>query len=180
MRKEIIDSKISFYNEEDEEIMYMDFSADEFIWFFLKNEPISITKDDELFEYIDYIMNEKYIFGIDHLQSKKSKDQLIWYSDCYYNPSDIMSVKAVSSLIINRINDKFIIHCKKPIYDIINKNNKTFCICFSPAGNGKYSKNIVSNLSLQDDFALNVYQKLMTNKLKVKEKREKNDNPSNR
>ena len=46
MRKEIIDSKISFYNEEDEEIMYMDFSADEFIWFFLKNEPISITKYD--------------------------------------------------------------------------------------------------------------------------------------
>ena len=69
MRKEIIDSKISFYNEENEEIMYMDFSADEFIWFFLKSEQISITKDDELFEYIDYIMSSKYIFGIDHLQS---------------------------------------------------------------------------------------------------------------
>ena len=49
---------------------------------------------------------------------------------------------------------------------MIDRPYKTYGICFSPAGNGKYSKNLATGLTLQDDFVSHIYQPLL-NKNKV-------------
>ena len=52
---------------------------------------------------------------------------------------------------------------------MIERKNKTYCICFSPAGNGKYTRNVNTGLTFQDDFVQMVYQALMKkNKILVK------------
>ena len=51
--------------------------------------------------------------------------------------------------------------CIKPLDDIIDRKNKSHVIVFSPIGNGKYTKNIESGSTLQDDFVIMVYQELL-------------------
>ena len=63
----------------------------------------------------------------------------------------------------------FIIKCTKKLDEIIDRPHKTYGICFSPAGNGKYSKNLNTGLTLQDDFVTCIYQPLL-NKNKVLKK----------
>ena len=62
--------------------------------------------------------------------------------------------------------------CTKPLDDIIDRGTKSHVIGFSPLGNGKYTKNIESGLTLQDDFVIMVYQKLLKRE-KIKELRRK-------
>ena len=51
---------------------------------------------------------------------------------------------------------------------MIDRALSSHVIAFSPLGNGKYTKNIESDLTLQDDFVMMVYQELL-NREKVKE-----------
>lgn len=43
MKKIINNNKISFYDENDNEIMYIDYSIDECVWYFNINEVVVIT-----------------------------------------------------------------------------------------------------------------------------------------
>ena len=169
MHKVVNETKISFYDNVNNEIMYIDYSTDECIWYFGNSDVITITKDMDLFEPIKELMQQQYKFNEDEiLKSCKSKNKLIWYSDCYYNPDNELSRNSVSYLTIEYLDGVFKLKCTKPLDGIIERKDKSHIIAFSPLGNGKCTNNIESGLTLQDDFVIMVYQKLLK-KEKVKE-----------
>lgn len=170
MNKIIHNKTIYFFDESNSEIMYIDHSIDECIWYFYTDNIIKITKDMELYSLLDEFMKQDYIFNNDTLKNYKDKTKLIWYSDCYYNPDDEWSINSVSCLNIERKDDCFKIWCTKKLDEMIDRANKTYGICFSPSGNGKYSKNLNTGLSLQDDFIILIYQNLLKNKTRTLKK----------
>lgn len=162
MKKIINGSKINFYDNNNNEIMYIDYSTDECIWYFNDNNVITVTEDMELFECLMYLMNQQYTFSNNEiLRSFKEDNIIVWYSDCYYNPDDEWSTKSVSYLTIEYVDNVFKLWCVKPLDESIDRKQKFHCICFSPCGNGKYAKNNLSGLTLQDDFVFEVYHKLL-------------------
>ena len=46
--------------------------------------------------------------------------------------------------------------------NIIKRPCQYHSICFSPCGNGQYSRNVDTGLSLQDDFVSIVYQNIIS------------------
>ena len=66
------------------------------------------------------------------------------------------------------LDETFTLKCTKPLDNMFDRSEKSHVIAFSPLGNGKYTKNIESGLTLQDDFVIMVYQELLK-KEKVKE-----------
>ena len=169
MKKVIKGSSVFFYNELEEELMYLDHSTDECIWFFNSEKLIKITKDMELYDLLNNLFQNQYRFIQDELQGYQDENNLVWYSDCYYNPDDEWSKAAVSCLNIKKEKDYFLIWPTKKLDEMIERKNKTYCICFSPAGNGKYTRNVNTGLTFQDDFVQMVYQALMEkNKILVK------------
>lgn len=174
MRKIINGSRIEFINvDTNEMVMYIDYPTDECIWYFNNSELITITKDMDLFELLKNIISQQYKFNEDEiLKSYKSDNKLIWYSDCYFNPDYEWSRNSVSYLTIEYIDGVFKLKCTKPLDNMIDRKEKSHVIAFSPLGNGKYTKNIESGLTLQDDFVIMVYQKLLKRE-KVKELRRK-------
>ena len=170
MKKIIKGSRIEFINEDINEIvMYIDYSTDECIWYFNSQNIINITNDMELYGLLDNFMSQHYEFNDDILSNYKDTSNLIWYSDCYYNPDDEWSVAFVSCLKIERKDSCFKICCTKKLDEVVNRSHKTYVVCFSPLGNGKYSKNLNTGLTLQDDFVTYIYQPLL-NKNKVLKK----------
>ena len=106
-------------------------------------------------------MSGHYQFQNDELENYKDESTLTWYSDCYYNPDDEFSLASVSCLHIKKEEGSISIWPTKKLDEMIDRKNKTYGICFSPAGNGKYSKNMSTGTFLQDDFVTMVYQKLL-------------------
>ena len=170
MQKVIKGKKIQFYDDNNNLIMYFDHSYDDMAWYFDTNEIIRITEDMELYSLIDNFMNEDYIFNNGVLKNYKDKNKLIWYSDCYYDPDDEWSVESVSCLNIERKDNYFNIWCTKKLDQRIDRIDKTYCIAFAPAGNGVFSRNINTGLTLQDDVVTLIYQPLLKNKTKVLKK----------
>ena len=168
MKKLIKEKTIYFYDENDEEIMYIDHTTDECIWFFNSDRLVTINLDDELYELLNNLMDNTYQFINNDLICFKDQNKLIWYSDCYYNPDDEWSMQSVSCITIERKDKCFEIKPSKKLDEKINRKNKIYGICFSPAGNGKYSKNINTGLTLQDDFVTLIYHKLLENKKELK------------
>ena len=166
MKKIVSHKTIHFYDDENNEIMYIDHSTDECIWYFHSDNIINVTADMELYNLLYIFMNNYYDFGDEILQNYKDSNKLIWHSDCYYNPDDKWSIASVSCLNIERNDNCFKIWCTKKLDEMIDRPHKTYGICFSPAGNGKYSKNLATGLTLQDDFVTCIYQPLL-NKNKV-------------
>jgi len=169
MKKIISNKTIHFYDSENNEIMYIDHSTDDCIWYFQTESIINITEDMELYNLLNNFMNNSYVFNDEILPNYKDSNKLIWYSDCYCNPDDEWSIASVSCLNIERNDNCFKIWCTKKIDEMIDRPYKNYGICFSPAGNGKYSKNLDTGLTLQDDFVNCIYQPLL-NKNKVLKK----------
>ena len=173
MYKVVSGTRVSFFDDNDNEIMYIDYLADECIWYFRGSEEITVIENDELFKLLSNIIWQQYDFNSDSLlKSYKDNNKLVWYSDCYYNPDDEWSVNSVSYLTIVYENNLIKLKCIKPLDVIINREDKSHVIGFSPSGNGKYTKNKNTGLTLQDDFVIKVYQELLK-KEKVKRKSHK-------
>lgn len=166
MRKNIIDKTIYFYDDQDNEIMNIDFSFDDCTWYFKSNSIITITEDTELYSLLDNFMKNDYVFFDEVFLNYKDNQKLIWYSDCYCNLDDEFSIANVSCLNIEKKDSCFNIWCTKKLDEIIDRNHKYYGIGFSPLGNGRYSKNVNTGFTLQDDFIMQIYQPLL-NKNKV-------------
>jgi hypothetical protein len=165
MKKIIDNSKIAFLDKNDHEIMYIDYSTDECVWYFHSDEPIIITEETELFKLLSQFMEQKYLFYNTDFKNYKDENKLIWYSDCYYNPDDEWSKNSVSYLNIEFNKNHFKIYSIKPLDKMINRPNKSHCIAFSPLGNGRMNKNIETGLTLQDDFVIIIYENLKCPKI---------------
>ena len=67
MQKMIKDKTIYFYDDSNNEIMYIDHSTDECIWYFQSESIINITEDMELYNLLNNFMNNSYVFSDDIL-----------------------------------------------------------------------------------------------------------------
>lgn len=110
----------------------------------------------------------QYDFGYNHLNDVKTNSLLVWHSDCYYNPDDIISVSSLSCLHIKLEDGIYKLWCDKEINKLLNLNIDEFCIGFSPCVNGRYVRNIKTGSTLQDDFVIMLYQRLFLEDLKEK------------
>lgn len=167
MKKIIIGSRVSFLDDDEMELMYIDYPTDECIWFFNSSDEIAVGEEDEIYYFLDYLMNQHYTFDEGLLRNQKNDNELIWYSDCYYDLNNKWSINNVSYLTIIKDNNSFKLKCTKPLYDTVKRVKETHCICFSPMGNGRYAKNMETGMTLQDDFVMNIYRQLL-NKDKIK------------
>ncbi len=163
MKKVIDGSKIEFLIEEsDEVIMYMDYFADECVWFFKDSNEVIITDDMELFEPLKELMEQQYNFSSDDVfKCYKKGNELVWYSDCYCNPNDEWDIKSVSYLTITCESNYIKLKCTKPLDMEVPRKSKTHVIAFSPSFNGRFARNINTGSTLQDDFISKVYQALL-------------------
>ena len=57
MKKVISNKTIHFYDDKNNEIMYIDHSSDECIWYFYSDTIINVTEDMELYHLLDNFMN---------------------------------------------------------------------------------------------------------------------------
>ena len=62
-------------HENNNEIMYIEHSTDECIWFFQTDSVISIEEDTELYSLLDNFMKESYEFSDDYLKNIKDKNR---------------------------------------------------------------------------------------------------------
>lgn len=170
MKKIISNTKITYLGEENNELFYIDYSFDECIWCFNTNQKITIEQSSELYDVLNEFMINNYTFYENELGDYKDDNKLVWHSDCYYNPDDRLSVMDVSTLFIEKNNDAYIIWCEKPIDKLLNKITNFFVIGFSPLGNGRYNSNLETGATLQDDFVIQVYQKILQSKVLKKQK----------
>ena len=77
MKKIISNKTIHFYDDENNEIMYIDHSTDECIWYFYSDNIINVTEDMELYNLLYIFMNNYYDFGDEILQNYKDSNKLI-------------------------------------------------------------------------------------------------------
>ena len=160
--------KLVFIDENGEIIMILCYMADEFTWSFRNSKAIEITSNFKIYNALEYIMNQDYEFACEGLINEKTKDKLVWYSDCYYDPDINESREKVSFLTIERKNNSFYLKCTKPVYEELNLLNRSHTIVFSTGGNGVYTRNINTATTLQDDVAINLYHKLKSEVSKKK------------
>ncbi len=160
MKKIINDSEVAFYNG-DAKILSFDYQNDEFTLMVNTSEVIEIEDESVLFNCLENLFVNSYDFGYNFLNDKKTTSELVWHSDCYYNADDELSISDVSCLHIIFDDNKYKIWCDKKLENILNKSYNSYCVVFSPGGNGRYAKNINTGLSLQNDFISCTYHELI-------------------
>ena len=80
MKKLIKEKTIYFYDENDEEIMYIDHTTDECIWFFNSDRLVTINLDDELYELLNNLMDNTYQFiNNDLIEWQKNFSKMNYY-----------------------------------------------------------------------------------------------------
>ena len=139
--------------DNDNKVFEADWAADEYVWTFHGGKPIVITKEvDECFyNNLEWLMQQEYEFS--NNLSYKDKNQLIWFSDQFCNLDNPNEVYRVNRAVIKRVKNSFVISCVNPyIKEFGGKMPDTSYVFFSPAGNGLYSQNKETGLTLQDDI----------------------------
>ena len=140
--------------QDDNTVMELSWFFDEFVWMVKSNEPIIITKEtDEVFYgNLCNLMNNNYKFYIDSKFSFKDENKLQWLSDQYVNLEDEEETDKVNRLIIEKVDNSFIIYVNNPFLSRCGIKKKNYIICFSPLGNGYMVKNVDTGANLQDDI----------------------------
>ena len=96
MKKIICDKTICFFDNEDKEIMYLDYSFDECIFGINTSEKIIISKDMELYPLLEEFMKQDYVFGNEELQNKLKKGR----------EDELEEIEMAESVIQAYINEK--------------------------------------------------------------------------
>lgn len=157
---------VQILDENENILLEQKYIADEFIWIIYNKQVIINKNENETFyDELNKIMNNNYIFQ-KNIPSSKTKEKLIWLSDQYCDLEDEESLSKINRLIIQKINDKFIIKIENPYLEKNNLLKNINIISFSPSGNGYYTKNLDTGLTLQDDISL-IYQNLINLKQRI-------------
>jgi hypothetical protein len=146
--------KILSFVENDKSVMELSWFYDEFIWTINGVNPVVVTRDtDETFYMGLYkIMNNDYQYFIDCNLSNKSDNRIQWLSDQCCDLEDKESTDRINILIIERIDESFIIRVENPYLFENGIRRSSYTIAFSPSGNGYMVKNIETGTNFQDDI----------------------------
>lgn len=127
--------------------------AGEFVCDFCSSKPLVVSKKEniDLYNKINSIMDNNYVFDDKNI---KTQNKLVWQSDQSKN-------KNTSSL-----KNKFIIEKFGELYKISCSNqqhsNYSKIIVFSINGNGRYSLNLETGSTFQDDMEMVFFQSFTT------------------
>lgn len=86
------------------------------------NQPIVVERESELYSLLDEFMNNNYSFAENELNDYKADNELVWHSDCYYNPDDEFSIKSVSELHIKKAEIHLIYRVKNQLINYLIKH----------------------------------------------------------
>ena len=155
--------EVEFY-ENGVQIMGMGGMGADLVWTFYTSDVITITPDMEVYDSLKTLMDQEYEFNDDDdLPYSKTADKLVWYSDLGYRAEE----DEISYLTIERKAESFELICRKQLFEELGIKNRMQTIAFRPAGNGYWTKNNRTGLTLQTDFGIIIlnplyekYQKL--------------------
>lgn len=154
---------------DDDGIILLEFGffADEFICTFYTFDPVVITEsvDESLYDCLQDIMNNKYDFS--NKLSAKNDNEIIWFSDQYCDLENEYETDKINRLTIKKEENKFVLFFDNPFFDKNTIKMSHAMVAFSPAGNGSYSRNLITNSSFQDDIIIafhNIMNKKSLNK----------------
>jgi len=168
---QIKDRSFSVVKDGEEKIEFH-FIADEFGIIF-SDTPVEITNEDgTLYQNLEWLMKQNYLFS--HPYASKDENHLLWLSDQSVDLEDAEEVKRVSRMLIERKDDSFTCSCLNPFLNEMGVKCRDFVVCFSPCGNGYYTKNKETGRMLQDEVVMvfqNTLQGINMNQKKVYQKR---------
>lgn len=153
MIKVNVQNKKSLIFKDNELLLAFYYLAGEFVCDFCSSKPLVISKEEniDLYNKINSIMDNNYIFDDKNI---KTQNKLVWQSDQSKN-------KNTSSL-----KNKFIIEKFDELYKISCSNqqhsNYSKIIVFSIKGNGRYSLNLETGSTFQDDMEMVFFQSFTT------------------
>lgn len=146
--------KIQLIDDNDAILLELGYLHDEFTCVFNTAEPVVISEaDDEyLYRNLQSLMDSEYEFSI---YSTKTENEITWISDqCCYDLEDDYEASKISRLIIRREERGFVLSWHNPFFEKNGIKRSYAVIGFSPAGNGAYSRNKVTDCSFQHDFVM--------------------------
>mgnify|MGYP004519316769 CR=1 FL=1 len=150
IERNLKNKEIVLKDDTDKVILELSFVPSFFVATFRDLTPIVIRQEDDLVFYnnLKWLMSNSYEFS--HEYSKKSDNELIWFSEQCFNINDKNECDFVSRLIIKYVNGEFCIYSSNPFFEKLGISNDRI-VSFSPAGNGFWSKNLQTGKTLQDD-----------------------------
>lgn len=127
--------------------------AGEFVCDFCSNKPLVISKKEniDLYNKINSIMDNNYVFDDKNI---KTQDKLVWQSDQSKN-KNTSSLK--NKFIIEKFGELYKISCSNQ-----QQSNYSKIIVFSINGNGRYSLNLETGSTFQDDMEMVFFQSFTT------------------
>lgn len=129
--------------------MTLQFVEDDFA-IVLFSDTVTIPKsvDEEFYNQFSKLFDNKYLFRDNY---SFSKDNVIsWVSDEYNGQKD--DINSHNILTIIRSNNSIFFDCKNNKYEKEGYKNQLPIIYFTPLGGGRYSRNMTTGYSLQDDI----------------------------
>ena len=164
MRFEVNKEKreITIYDENDGILLNISYFFDELVWMFYTNKKIEITRelDETFYDNLDKIMSSSYTFSNNGL-SHKTEEPLTWLTDQYGDLEDSEVTDKMNRLIIEKEGLSYFLSTMCPMNKIRPRSVFPVVIAFSPSGNGYYTKNNETNLTFQDDIAINLYYNII-------------------
>lgn len=129
--------------------MTFQFIDDDFaVILFADSLTIAKADDEEFYNQFSKLFDNKYIFRDKY---SFSKDNIIsWVSDEYTGQKDDIDSHNILTMI--RGKNYIYFDCKNKDMEAKGRRNQMPIIYFSPLGGGRYSRNVNTGYSLQDDI----------------------------
>ena len=145
--------QIELMNDDGFKVLEFGFMADEFICTIYTSDPIILSEEDDaaLYTNLMHLMQNEYTFSTNLCM--KTKDKIVWLSDQFGDLEDEEVTDKINRLVIEYQNNHFKISCRNPYLEKLGLKRMSV-ICFSPAGNGIFSKNLKTGLTFQDDIII--------------------------
>lgn len=144
-------------------IFEMKFISDEFVCIISTDDKILVTKqlDQSFYDNLSSFMENRYVFN--NQINKKTPTKLVWLSDQSGDLSNINETNLMNRLVIEKQDDNFLIYYQNPFFQSMGIKKASHLIAFSPGGNGYWSKNLETGISLQTEI-VKMFKNILNNK----------------
>jgi len=140
-----------YIQQNDKKLIEFGFVGDEFVIIFYTDQmvPISRSVDPEFYDSYQKLLLNSYELSPSF--SHQEEGRIVWFSDGYCDLGDKWQTDVKSRLCIEQREDQLVFSSINPFFDQYPYQNNPRVIILSPAGNGHYSRNRDTNMTLQDD-----------------------------
>ncbi len=153
--------------EENKELEFS-FFADEFVMtFYVPHVIIKKEESETFYSTFSMLFDQTYQFSNPDLNYQE-KNKIVWYSDVYGDLENPRELEMISYLTMEKDENQISFDIRKSFFEEMNIPMRDGVIAFSPAGNGRYARNVVTEKNFQDEV-IGCFWNCLENR-KVKEK----------